>query len=226
MQPIREGGHRADFTRAPCPRRRFSDFRYVDGPLLAKCFAVIFADRFGRRRAMSGLPHRDATAAPELAGRAGAGRARVAPLDGNGRGGLPQLDEIDPWMVDDDWTNCLLVSVRSPIERSHFVVVGDNLISEASLLLAGAPVALCPRDTLAGVLLSLLPQVLSARRCLIAEGVARYQGAAILYRSALLPLSENGVVIDHALGAANHRALRPDEAPVPPTRLIWAPPAN
>jgi len=26
LQPIREGGHRADFARAPCPRRRFSDF--------------------------------------------------------------------------------------------------------------------------------------------------------------------------------------------------------
>ena len=26
MQPISEGGHRADFARAPCPRRRFSDF--------------------------------------------------------------------------------------------------------------------------------------------------------------------------------------------------------
>ena len=90
--------------------------------------------------------------------------------------GLPQLDEIDPWMVDDDWTNCLLVAVRSPIERSHFVVVGDNLISEASQLLAGAPVALCPRDTLAGVLLSLLPQVLSARRCLIAEGRGEASG--------------------------------------------------
>ena len=68
--------------------------------------------------------------------------------------------------------------------------------------------------------------MLAARRCPIAEGVARHQGAVIVYRSALLPLSENGVVIDHALGAANHRALRPDEAPVPQTRLIWAHPAN
>jgi len=180
---------------------------------------------------MSGLPHRDATQAEQpqsLQDERGLVERVLHHWTEMAAGGwgFPQLNEIDPWMVDDDWTNCLLVAVRSPIERSHFVVVGDNLISEASRLLAGAPVALCPRDTLAGVLLSLLPQVLSARRCLIAEGVARYQGAAILYRSALLPLSENGVVIDHALGAANHRALRPDEALVPPTRLIWAHPAN
>jgi hypothetical protein len=136
----------------------------------------------------------------------------------SGGWGFPQLNEIDPWMVGDDWTNCLLVAVRSPIERSHFVVVGDNLLSEGSRLLDGAAVALCPRNTLAYVLLSLVPQVLSARRCLIAEGVARHQGVAILYRSALLPLSEDGVAIDHVLGAADHRALRAEEAPT--TQLI------
>jgi hypothetical protein len=127
--------------------------------------------------------------------------------------GFPQLNEIDPWMVSDDWTNSLLVAVRSPIERSHFVVVGDNLLSEGSRLLDGAAVALCPRNTLVYVLLSLVPQVLSARCCLIAEGVATHQGVAILYRSALLPLSEDGVAIDHMLGAANYRALLAGEAP-------------
>jgi hypothetical protein len=116
-------------------------------------------------------------------------------------------------MVSDDWTNSLLVAVRSPIERSHFVVVGDNLLSEGSRLLDGAAVALCPRNTLVYVLLSLVPQVLSARCCLIAEGVATHQGVAILYRSALLPLSEDGVAIDHMLGAANYRALLAGEAP-------------
>ena len=35
----------------------------------------------------------------------------------------------------------------------------------------------------------------------------------ILYRGALLPLSEDGGAIDHVLGAANHRALIPDDPP-------------
>jgi hypothetical protein len=136
------------------------------------------------------------------------------------RRGYPRRDDIDPWMVGDDWRNCLLVAVRSPIDRSHFVAVGDNLISAGSQLPNGTSVALCPQNTLASVLLSLLPQVLSARCCLVAEGAAR-QGAAVLCRSALLPLSEDGAVIDHALGAANYRSLGADEAPVPPTRVIW-----
>jgi hypothetical protein len=137
------------------------------------------------------------------------------------RRGFPRRDDIEPWIVGDDWTNCLLVAVGSPIDRSHFVAVGDNLISAGSQLPNGTSVTLCPPNTLASALLSLLPQVLSARRCLIAEGMARQQGAAILYRSALLPLSEDGAVIDHALGAANYRSLSADEAPAPPIRLIW-----
>ena len=122
--------------------------------------------------------------------------------------GFPRLNEIDPWMLGEDWANCLLIAVQSPVELSHFIAVGENLA-----------VALCPKDTLAGVLLSHLPRVLSARRCLIVEGGATLRGAPILFRSALLPLSEDGMAIDHVLGAANHRALRAGEAPR--TQLIW-----
>jgi len=114
----------------------------------------------------------------------------------------PRRDEIDPWMLGDDWANCLLIAVQSPVELSHFITVGENLA-----------VALCPKDTLAGVLLSHLPRVLSARRCVIVEGGATLRGAPILFRSALLPLSEDGMEIDRVLGAANHRALRAGEAP-------------
>jgi hypothetical protein len=116
--------------------------------------------------------------------------------------GCPRRDEIDPWMLGEDRANCLLIAVQSPVELSHFVTVGENLA-----------VALCPKDALAGVLLSHLPRVLSARRCLIIEGGATLRGAPILFRSALLPLSEDGMAIDHVLGATNHRVLRAGEAP-------------
>ena len=59
---------------------------------------------------------------------------------------FPRLNEINHWMVGEDWANCLLIAVQSPIELSHFTAVGENLA-----------VALSPGDTLAGVLLSHLP---------------------------------------------------------------------
>jgi hypothetical protein len=40
----------------------------------------------------------------------------------------------------------------------------------------------------------------------------------ILYRAALLPLSDDGVAIDHVLGAANHRTLLADEPTM--TRVV------
>jgi hypothetical protein len=78
------------------------------------------------------------------------------------RGGrFPRRDQIEPRMLGEDWVNCLVIAVQSPIQLSHFVAVGENL-----------SFAHCPNDSLAGVLLSHLPQVLSERRCLMIEGRA------------------------------------------------------
>ena len=103
-------------------------------------------------------------------------------------------------MRGEDGANCLLIAVASPIELSHFVVVGVNLA-----------IALCPTDTLAGVLLSQVPRVVSARQGLMIEGGATLRGAGITYRAVLLPLSDGSVAIDHLLGAMNYRSLRADE---------------
>ena len=99
-----------------------------------------------------------------------------------------------------DWANCLVITVEEPVELSYFVSVGKNLA-----------LALCSSTSLAGVLLSRLPHVLSERRCLIIEGGATLRGARILHRSALLPLSEDGVTISHVLGAASYRPLAAEE---------------
>ena len=116
-------------------------------------------------------------------------------------GRFPRLDQIDPWMHGEDGANSLLITVEAPVELSQFVVVGLNLA-----------IALCPTDTLAGVLLSQAPRVVSARHGLLIEGGATLRGAGIIYRAVLLPLSEGGIAIDHVLGAINYRALRADEA--------------
>jgi hypothetical protein len=91
--------------------------------------------------------------------------------------------------------------VESPIELSHLLVVGVNLA-----------MALCSTDTLAGVLLSRAPRVVSARRGLMIEGGATLRGESIVYRSALLPISGDGTTIEHVLGATNYRRLPDDES--------------
>ena len=126
-------------------------------------------------------------------------------------GRFPRRDQIEPSMLGEDWANCLVIAVQSPVQLSYLVAVGKNL-----------SFAHCPNDSLAGVLLSHLPQVLSERRCLMIEGRATLRGSGVLYRSAVFPLSEDGVAIDHVLGAANHRLLRENEELLAPLiRTKW-----
>ncbi|MBV9483090.1 MAG: hypothetical protein JO249_20440 [Acidobacteria bacterium] len=128
------------------------------------------------------------------------------------RGGLfPRRDQIEPSMLGEDWANCLVIAVQSPVGLSHFVEVGNSL-----------SMMRCPNNSLAGVLLSHLPQVLSERRCLMIEGRAALNDLGVLYRSALYPLSEDGVAIDHVLGAANYRPLLENEQLLAPLiRTKW-----
>ena len=126
-------------------------------------------------------------------------------------GSFPRLDQIEPAVLGEDWANCLLIAVRSPVQLSHFVTVGKNLSGAHG-----------PNSNLAGILMSHLPQIVSERRCLMIEVRARLHGMGILYRSALYPLSENGVAIDHMLGAANYRPLQDnEELLLPLIRTKW-----
>jgi hypothetical protein len=126
-------------------------------------------------------------------------------------GGFPCRDQIEPSMLGEDWANCLLIAVQSPVQLSYFVTIGENLSGAHG-----------PNSNLAGILLSHLPQILSERRCLMIEGRGRLHGIGILYRSALYPLSESGVAIDHVLGAANYRPLREnEELLLPLLRTKW-----
>ena len=113
---------------------------------------------------------------------------------------FPRHDQIEPSMLGVDWANCLVIAMRSPVQVSYFVHVGENLSNTHS-----------PDESLAGVLLPHLPQVLSEGRCLMIEGRATLRGSGVLYRGALYPLSYDGSTIDHVLGAANCRPLRENE---------------
>ena len=43
------------------------------------------------------------------------------------RGGrFPRRDQIEPSMLGEDWANCLVIAVRSPIQLSYFVAVGKK----------------------------------------------------------------------------------------------------
>lgn len=135
---------------------------------------------------------------------------------------LPRLEDIDPWLVGDDWANCALVRVMEPRDQSLFIVVGDRLLPECGQVLDREPIARCPVTTLLGVVLSFLAKAVDGRSLLMVEGTAAHLGLPVLYRALLVPLSADGSVIDAALAATNYRAAAPGEDTTPSTRLIWS----
>jgi len=39
----------------------------------------------------------------------------------------PRRDQIEPSKLGVDWTNCLVIAVKSPVQLSYLVAVGENL---------------------------------------------------------------------------------------------------
>jgi hypothetical protein len=134
---------------------------------------------------------------------------------------VPRLDDVDPWFIGDDWVNCALVRVRQPYRQSDFMVVGDNL-SPPETVLDGEPIWKCPATTLLGLTLAYLEQAAEERSFLVIEGAAIDLCAPILYRSLIVPLSEDDIEIGAVLIAANSRRVGDAEHPSPGARLVWA----
>jgi len=114
----------------------------------------------------------------------------------------PRHDEIDPGTIGDDWPNCFLVALREPADQSQLSYIGPNLVNDG---VPDGPVSVAelPADALIAHALSPLQRMLSKRIPMSIGGEAEIAGEAVLYRSILLPLSDDGRSIDHVLGAAN-----------------------
>ena len=124
--------------------------------------------------------------------------------------GFPATANIDPWLVAEDWANCVLVRVGSELADATFIVVGENLAPASEHRLDGLSILACARNTLLGALLKELWRVHESRRPVMVEGTTEHLGGQILYRGVLMPLSADGLTIDTILGAANYRPLRTD----------------
>ena len=133
---------------------------------------------------------------------------------------VPRLNDVDPWFIGDDWVNCALVRVRRPYRHSEFMVVGDNL-SPPEIVLDGEPIWKCPATTLLGLTLAYLEQAVEQRSLLLIEGAAIDLYEPILYRSLMVPLSENDTEIGAVLIAANSRRMGDGEHASPGARLVW-----
>jgi hypothetical protein len=118
--------------------------------------------------------------------------------------GLPRRSQIDPRRFGQDWASCLLIDVDPEPVSSRFAFVGERLRDPTWPTFERQCIGECAATTLLYSATAYLARVVGERQPLV-EGVATHVGAPVRYRSILLPLSEDGIKIDGALGAANCR---------------------
>jgi len=127
---------------------------------------------------------------------------------------LPSEEDIDPWIVGDDWSHCTLIDVAPVLQYSTIVSIGSELAAATGQDLSGRQICEVIPHTLLGLMLLHLPRVVRTGRYFAVEGDAMiHYGKPILYRGVLLPLSKQGRIVDSILGASNYRELRETDHP-------------
>jgi hypothetical protein len=137
-------------------------------------------------------------------------------------GHLPRLNDVDPWLVGDDWSNCALVRIRKPLDQSVFIVVSDKLLPNPAMILDGEPISHCPPTTLLGVVLFFFGEAVEERAAIMVEGTATHIDAPILFRALLVPLSEDHQTVEAVLITTNFRQRQEREQTSTVTRRVWS----
>jgi len=115
------------------------------------------------------------------------------------------LNDIDPAMLRDDWDWCFVIDVKRSVDFPYFEHLGAHLAKYSGVLLSGQ------RDWRATVLdkaTEKFREVLAARAPLLLEDdLTLFDGRRLLFRSIMLPLSDDQRAVDHILGAANGKVV-------------------
>ena len=119
------------------------------------------------------------------------------------RGGreFPALGDIDAEAIGDMWPSCFVLDTISNREFPYFRYLGSDLFKYSGIFLSGeTDWALTLLDKAVGN----FREALETRvPILIEDELIRYDGSRLLFRSVLLPLSDDQETVNFLLGAAN-----------------------
>ncbi|WP_282609564.1 hypothetical protein [Pelagibius sp. Alg239-R121] len=124
---------------------------------------------------------------------------------------FPAAAAFDDRVLGDDWAWSLVIGLGAGPDNAEFKHVGDNLRTPDWSAGADLLVKDCPRPSLLGAAVEYMPRVLDRQVPISIGSELNVAGTMILYRSILLPLSNDGTVIDGLLGAANFRPIGTNE---------------
>jgi hypothetical protein len=118
---------------------------------------------------------------------------------------MPRRSQIDPRDFGVDWAHCMLIDLDPVPTRSRFSHVGENLRDPTWPTFDRQCVAECLEGTLLELVTRHIPKLTVKRKPVSFGGSAVHDENNILYRTTLLPLSENGDKIDGILAAVAYR---------------------
>ncbi len=117
----------------------------------------------------------------------------------------PCLDEIDPEAIADMWPSCFVLEVGNSANAPYFHYLGSSLAKYSGVFLGG-------EDDWSLTLLDKATHrfrdaVDHRQPVMLEDEITRFDGTQLLFRSILLPLSDNGETINYLLGAANGKII-------------------
>lgn len=120
----------------------------------------------------------------------------------------PSFFDLDPAAIPDMWKNCFVLEIFEDGDEPLFRAVGEAVASHVDFSLVDQPISVTPEKSLPGVAISFLAEVLR-KGVPISRGDEYFKddGTRVLYRSILLPMSDDGETINGVLGAVNCREV-------------------
>ncbi len=124
---------------------------------------------------------------------------------------FPSLGDINPEAVGDIWENCYVLDVGTTSRDPMFSYLGQRLAKLSGVYIRGNSLADLENGTLLDQATRHVPEVLETCAPVTSEDeFIRYDGVTIIYRSIVLPLSDDQKTVSHLLGGANGKEVMRD----------------
>jgi hypothetical protein len=123
---------------------------------------------------------------------------------------FPSAQDFDPQELSDVWTHCFTLQLQDPCEQSAFHYVGDTIAEMSGLGGAEITVDEIGENTLLGHATRNVGEVLAQQVPVVRSGeFMNEEGETVMYRSILLPLSQDQDTVDCVVGGARCKVKRP-----------------
>jgi hypothetical protein len=126
---------------------------------------------------------------------------------GFSRASCPRRCDIDRSKFGNDWDFCFIVDLSDSTTDSRFSYVGTELREFGSPIFDRQRISETAEGSLLALAAKEIGKVKDLKQPAVTSGRAVHEETEILYRAILLPLSENGLVVDGVLGAIGFREV-------------------